>query len=152
VSSSHHTPPSRRDRYRRLAVKIIDVEGIGPVYAGKLQGADIQTTEDLLTAGKTPSGRNKLSEATGISTTMLLEWINHADLMQVKGVGSEYADLLEDAGVDTVPELARRNAANLAAAMRDFNAEKEAVRRTPSESMVADWIAQAKLLGRTIEY
>jgi predicted flap endonuclease-1-like 5' DNA nuclease len=83
---------------------------------------------------------------------MLLEWINHADLMQVSGVGAEYADLLEDAGVDTVAELARRNAANLTATMRDFNAEKEAVRRTPTESQVAEWIEQAKGLGRTIEY
>ena len=133
-------------------MKIVDVEGIGPKFAEKLHGANIQTTDDLLAAGKTPGGRSKLSDTTGISTTMLLEWINHADLMQIKGVGSEYADLLEDAGVDTVAELARRNAANLAAAMKDFNADKEAVRKTPSADQVADWVAQAKTLGRTIEY
>ena len=133
-------------------MKIEDVEGIGPVFRDKLHGANIQTTEDLLREGKTPSGRNKLSEASGISTGMLLEWINHADLMQISGVGSEYADLLEDAGVDTIAELARRNAANLTAAMKDFNAEKEAVRRTPSLDTVSDWIAQAKTMGRTIEY
>lgn len=133
-------------------MKIVDVEGIGPVFREKLHGADIQTTEDLLREGKTPAGRNRLSDATGISTTMLLEWINHADLMQLKGVGSEYSDLLEDAGVDTVAELARRNAANLHAAMRDFNMGKEAVRRTPSLEAVGEWIAEAKSLGRTIEY
>jgi predicted flap endonuclease-1-like 5' DNA nuclease len=133
-------------------MKIEDVEGIGPVFREKLHGANIQTTEDLLREGRTPAGRNKLSEASGISTSMLLEWINHADLMQLKGVGSEYADLLEDAGVDTVAELARRNAANLTAAMKDYNTEKEATRRTPSEDTVADWIAQAKTMGRTIEY
>lgn len=133
-------------------MKIVDVEGIGPVFAEKLHGANIQTTEDLLAAGRTPGGRSRLSDDTGISTTMLLEWINHADLMQIKGVGSEFADLLEDAGVDTVAELARRNAANLTAAMKDFNAGKEAVRRTPSVETVADWVEQAKALGRTIEY
>ena len=83
---------------------------------------------------------------------MLLEWINHADLMQLKGVGSEYADLLEAAGVDTVVELARRNAKNLAAAMADFNTEKNIVRVVPGESVVASWIAEAKTMGRTIEY
>jgi predicted flap endonuclease-1-like 5' DNA nuclease len=135
-----------------IAMKIEDVEGIGPMFRDKLHGANIQTTEDLLREGRTPSGRNALSEASGISATMLLEWINHADLMQIKGVGSEYADLLEDAGVDTVPELARRSAANLAAAMKDYNAEKEATRTTPSVDTVADWIAQAKTMGRSIEY
>src|SRR5512141_1660176 len=109
-------------------MKVIDVEGIGPKFAAKLHGANIQTTEDLLREGRTPADRHRLSEATGISTGMLLEWINHADLMQIKGVGSEYADLLEAAGVDTVVELARRNAKNLAAAMADFNTQKEIVR------------------------
>jgi predicted flap endonuclease-1-like 5' DNA nuclease len=144
---------SRHRRWKgRFAVKIEDVEGIGPVFREKLQGANIQTTEDLLREGRTPSGRNRLSDASGISTGMLLEWINHADLMQVSGVGSEYADLLEDAGVDTVAELARRNAANLTAAMKDFNVETEAVRRTPALETVQDWVAQAKSMGRTIEY
>ena len=133
-------------------MKITDVEGIGPKYKDRLHAADIQTTEDLLREGKTPSGRNKLSAAAGISTSMLLEWINHADLMQVRGVGSEYADLLEDAGVDTVPELARRSAANLTAAMKDFNEDNEAVRRTPTLETVQDWIAEAKSMGRSIEY
>jgi len=133
-------------------MKIIDVEGIGPKFAEKLHGANIQTTEDLLREGRTPGGRNRLSEASGISTGMLLEWINHADLMQLKGVGSEYADLLEAAGVDTVVELARRNAKNLAAAMADFNTQKEIVRRVPSEAVVEGWIAEAKTLGRSVEY
>jgi predicted flap endonuclease-1-like 5' DNA nuclease len=133
-------------------VKIVDVEGIGPRFAEKLHGANIQTTEDLLTAGRTPGDRERLSAASGISTGMLMEWINHADLMRLKGVGSEYADLLEDAGVDSVVELARRNAKNLAAAMADFNTAKERVRVVPSEAVVADWIAEAKTMGRTIEY
>jgi predicted flap endonuclease-1-like 5' DNA nuclease len=133
-------------------VKIVDVEGIGPRFAEKLHGANIQTTEDLLTAGRTPGDRERLSAASGISTGMLMEWINHADLMRLKGVGSEYADLLEDAGVDSVVELARRNAKNLAAAMADFNTAKERVRVVPSEAVVAEWIAEAKTMGRTIEY
>jgi predicted flap endonuclease-1-like 5' DNA nuclease len=133
-------------------MKIVDIEGIGPKFAEKLHGANIQTTEDLLKAGRTPADRNHLSEASGISTGMLMEWVNHADLMRIGGVGSEYADLLEAAGVDTVVELARRNAKNLAAAMADFNIQKEIVRVVPSEAVVAGWIAEAKTLGRTIEY
>jgi predicted flap endonuclease-1-like 5' DNA nuclease len=133
-------------------MKIIEIEGIGPKFAEKLHSANIQTTEDLLKAGATPAGRNRLSEASGISAGMLLEWIDHADLMQLKGVGPEYADLLEAAGVDTVVELARRNAKNLAAAMADFNTQKNVVRVVPGESVVAGWIAEAKTMGRTIEY
>ena len=133
-------------------MKISDIEGIGPVYAEKLHEADIQTTDDLLEKGKTPVERIKLSELTGITSGTLLQWINHADLMRVKGVGSEYADLLEAAGVDTIVELARRNPANLVTAIKDCNEKKELVRRPPSEDMIAEWVDQAKKLGRKIEY
>jgi len=133
-------------------MKIIDVEGIGPVYAEKLAGAGVATTDDLLARGATPAGRQALVDATGLTGAQILEWTNHADLMRIKGVGSEYADLLEASGVDTVPELARRNAANLTTTMAEANAARGFVRQLPSESQVADWIAQAGQLGRTIEY
>ena len=133
-------------------MKIEEVEGIGPVFRERLRGANIQTTDDLLEAGRTPSGRDQLADASGISGAMLLQFVNHADLMRVSGVGSEYADLLEAAGVDTVVELSRRNADNLAAAMADYDIEKEIVRRVPSGEVVARWIDEAKMLGRTIEY
>lgn len=134
-------------------MKIIDVEGIGPVFADKLREAGVVTTDDLLERGATTAGRKALEDATGISHARILEWTNHADLMRIDGVGSEYADLLEAAGVDTVPELARRNAANLAITFQELDAARPNwIRRVPGEATVAGWIEQAKSLGRTIEY
>jgi predicted flap endonuclease-1-like 5' DNA nuclease len=132
--------------------KIIDIEGIGDVYAQELQAADIQTTDDLLKAGASAKGRDALAEKSGISRKLILEWVNHADLFRIKGVGEEYSDLLEEAGVDTVPELAQRNPENLYAKMVEINEEKELVRRLPSQGQVADWVAQAKELPRVITY
>ncbi len=132
--------------------KIVDIEGIGPVYAGKLAGAGLRTVEALLNAGASPRGREALEEETGISGKLILEWVNLADLFRIKGVGEEYSDLLEEAGVDTVPELAQRNAENLYAKLQEVNAEKELVRRLPAQSQVADWIQQAKSLPRVVTY
>ncbi len=132
--------------------KIIDIEGIGPVYAGKLVAAGITTVGALLKAGASPKGREALEEKTGISGKLILEWVNLADLFRIKGVGEEYSDLLEEAGVDTVPELAQRNAENLYAKLREVNAAKELVRRLPTQSQVADWVQQAKALPRVVTY
>ena len=132
--------------------KIIDIEGIGPVYAEKLAAAGITTVEALLKAGASPNGREALEEQTGISHKLILEWVNLADLFRIKGVGEEYSDLLEEAGVDTVPELAQRNAENLYAKLQEVNAAKELVRRLPAQSQVANWIEQAKNLGRVVTY
>ena len=131
---------------------MINVEGIGEVYAEKLQEIGINTTEALLEQGATPKGRQALEEETGISGKLLLEWLNHADLFRIRGVGEEYSDLLEEAGVDTVPELAQRNAANLYDKIAATNAEKQIVRRLPSKAQVADWVGQAKNLDRVITY
>jgi len=128
------------------------VEGIGAVYCEKLEKAGVATTGALLEKASTPKGRKALAEATEISGKLILEWVNHVDLFRVKGVGEEYADLLEEAGVDTVPELAQRNAANLLAKLTEVNAEKALVRRLPTASQVADWVAQAKGLPRVITY
>lgn len=132
--------------------KLSYIEGIGEKYAGKLEAAGVRSTGDLLKKGGTPQGRKALAESAGVSPDLILEWVNHADLFRVKGVGSEYADLLEAAGVDTVPELAQRNAANLFKKIMEVNEEKKLVRRTPSEKEVIKWVAQAKELGRAIEY
>lgn len=132
--------------------KIITVEGIGDVYAQKLMQAGIDTTEALLEKGATPQGRKELAEKTDISTKSILEWVNRVDLLRIKGVGEEYSDLLEAVGVDTVPELAQRNAENLHAKMREVNEKKELVRRLPTMSQVGDWIEQAKALPRVITY
>ena len=132
--------------------KIIDIEGIGKVYAEKLADAGLTTVEALLKAGASPKGRQALAEKTDISGKLILEWVNLADLFRIKGVGEEYSDLLEEAGVDTVPELAQRNAENLYTKLVETNAAKELVRRLPTQSQVADWIQQAKDMPRVVTY
>jgi len=132
--------------------KIIDVEGIGPKYAEKLLKAGVSTTDTLLKAGATPKGRKELAVKAGIGEALILEWVNHVDLYRIKGVGSEYSDLLEAAGVDTIPELAQRKASNLTEKMAAVNLEKKLVRKLPVEAQVADWIEQAKKLPRVITY
>src|SRR4030067_2465077 len=132
--------------------KIVDVEGIGTKYAGKLGKAGVSTTDALLKAGATPKDRKALAEKTGIGEGLILEWVNHVDLYRIKGVGSEYSDLLEAAGVDTIPELAQRKAANLTQKLVAVNLEKKLVRKLPVESQVANWIEQAKKLARGITY
>ena len=132
--------------------KIIDIEGIGPVYAEKLQAIGIKTVEALLKAGATFKGREDIAEQTGISKALVLEWVNHADLYRIKGVGEEYSDLLEEAGVDTVVELATRNPENLYAKIIEVNEAKKLVRRPPSQSMVSDWVLQAKGMDRAVFY
>ncbi len=136
----------------KIMTKLAKIEGIGEVYAQKLQEAGVNSIEALLKAGAEPAGRKELAEKTDISSKVLLGWINRADLNRVKGIGEEYADLLEAAGVDTVPELAQRNAANLHAKMAEVNAEKKLVRKMPSANQVANWVAQAKELPRVINY
>jgi predicted flap endonuclease-1-like 5' DNA nuclease len=113
----------------------------------------VATTDDLLERGGTTAGRDKLSGETGISTRLLLEWVNHADLMRLDGVGSEYADLLEAAGVDSCAELARRNAANLAQTFQELDAARpNTIRRIPSEETVRGWIEQADKLAKVVSH
>ena len=132
--------------------KIIDIEGIGPVFAEKLIAAGIKTTEALLKAGASPAGRKDVAASSGIDAKKILEWVNRADLMRVRGVGSEYSDLLESAGVDTVKELATRRADNLHAKMLEVNAAKKLVRRPPSLGAVESWVAGAKSLPPAVTY
>ena len=132
--------------------KLEFVEGIGPVFAEKLRGAGVETVLDLLRRGATRRGRLELATGTGITGKLILEWVNHADLYRIKGVGSEYADLLEAAGVDTVVELAQRSPAKLLSAVLETNRVKQLVRKEPVASQVEDWVAQAKKLPRVIEY
>jgi predicted RNA-binding protein with RPS1 domain len=128
------------------------IEGIGPVYAAKLNEIGINNLLDLLEKGAYPKGREEVAEATGISHDLILKWVNHVDLYRIKGVGSEYADLLEMAGVDTVVELAQRVPENLFATLESVNEEKKLVRKLPVPSQVEDWIEQAKSLPRKINY
>ena len=133
-------------------MNIKKIEGIGPVYAEKLAKAGVFTTEALLKAGATRQGRKDLAAKSGLTDHQVLEWVNRADLMRVKGVGEEYSDLLEASGVDTVRELRNRNSKNLFNKMLEVNAEKSLVRRTPTESMVEDWVSQAKKLEVVVTY
>jgi uncharacterized membrane protein/predicted flap endonuclease-1-like 5' DNA nuclease len=128
------------------------IEGIGDAYRQKLFEAGIKNTEDLLEKGSTPHGRDEIANTTGISEKLVLRWVNMADLYRIHGIGKEYAELLEAAGVDTVPELAQRVPANLLEAMAAANAEKKMVRRLPDLAHVEDWVAQAKSLPRVITY
>lgn len=134
------------------------IEGIGPANGKKLRAAGIRSCERLLATCCDKKGRKAMAEATGIGEGPLLEWANRADLMRIKGVGSEYSDLLEAAGVDTVKELRRRNAENLTAGMVETNAahvkktKRSIVRRTPAVSEVTRWIEQAKMLDPVITH
>jgi len=132
--------------------KIIDLEGVGPVYAEKLIAAGIRSVEAMLKAGATPKGRIELAEKAGVTKDQVLEWTNYADLYRIKGVAEEYSQLLEAAGVDTVPELAQRNPENLYKKVMEVNADKKLVRQVPGLAQVKSWVGQAKELPRAIQY
>jgi len=134
-------------------MKIEDVEGIGPGFAQKLTAAGVGTTDALLTQAGTSAGRDRLSEATGISEKQLLEWVNHADLMRISGVGSEYADLLEAAGVDSCAELARRvQLLEGGRKVRRVPARPNWIRQIPGEKTIAGWIEQAAGLDTVVSH
>ncbi|MEA2002286.1 MAG: DUF4332 domain-containing protein [Actinomycetota bacterium] len=128
------------------------IEGIGHRQATSLRKARIRTVEALLKKGSTRRGRREIAAATKISEKLIVEWVNRADLMRVRGVGEEYSDLLEAAGVDTVKELRRRNSTNLLAAMVDVNTKKQLVRRLPTEAMVQRWVDHAQSLEAIVKY
>lgn len=131
---------------------IATIEGIGPAYAEKLKAAGVRSTEALLKVGGNAAGRKDLAAKTGINDAQILKWVNHADLFRIKGIGGEYSELLEAAGVDTVVELANRNAANLFAKMQEVNTAKKLVRKLPTQSQVEGWVSQAKDLPRAVHY
>ena len=135
-----------------MTYKIIDIEGIGNVNAKKLVEAGINTVDDLLQKAKTPAGRKALEETTGISGKSILKWANHADLMRINGVGPQFSELLEAAGVDTVKELKHRVADNLQQKLEEINNKKNLVNRVPSVSEVQKMIDQAKELPAIMEY
>ena len=135
-----------------MGYKIDEIEGIGPAYAEKLAAVSISTTGDLLKLCCDARGRKAMAEKTGVSESQLLKWANMADLMRISGVGSEYSELLEAAGVDTVKELRHRNAANLAAKMAEVNETRKLTRTVPTEKAVSTWIEQAGTLDPLITH
>lgn len=135
-----------------MAKNIEKIEGIGPKLGEALRNAGIKTVDDLLEAGAEKRARTALAARTGISEARLLKCVNMADLFRINGVASQYAELLECAGVDTVKELKHRNAENLAAKMAEVNGEKRLVRRPPSATVVNDWISQAQKLPAKVTH
>ena len=133
-------------------MKIADIEGVGPKYAEKLAHAGIRSVQALLVKGATTKGRKEIAATSGIGETLILEWVNLADLYRIKGIGSEYSDLLEEAGVDTVAELANRVPENLFNKMQAVNKAKNLVNKLPGAKQVANWVAQAKKLPKVVTY
>lgn len=133
-------------------MKLVDIEGIGPVNAEKLAKAGLSSVAGLLEAGATPKGRKEIAAKSGVSDSKILEWVNRADLYRIKGIGSEYSDLLEASGVDTVVELGTRKPENLYKKMAEMNEAKKLVRQLPGEKQVAAWIEEAKSLPRVVSY
>lgn len=135
-----------------MSKPIKEIEGIGPTNAEKFANIGIHTTKDLLNKGCTKEGRKYLTEKTGISEKLILEWVNLADLFRIEGVGEEYSDLLEEAGVDTAVELSNRNPQSLHGKLTEINEKKKLVRQLPSLDMIKKWIEQAKRLPRVVKY
>lgn len=132
--------------------KLSIIEGIGETYETKLKELDVNSVEELLEACSSKKGRGDLAEKTGITEKLILKWANHADLNRIKGVGGEYAELLEASGVDTVPELSKRKPENLFAKMLEVNETKKLVRKEPTQKQVEDWVKQADSLPRVLKY
>jgi predicted flap endonuclease-1-like 5' DNA nuclease len=144
--------PATPEEMAKFSRSLEYVEGIGPIYAERLGQIGILTPWDLLQRGATRTGRAHIAQATEISDQWILNWVNQVDLYRIKGVGQEYADLLERAGVDTVLELAQRNPQNLHGRLIEINAEKRLVRQVPSENQIQSWVEQAKGLPRMVTY
>ena len=135
-----------------MSYTIEEIEGIGSAFGERLRGSNIQTTDDLLRECGGKSGRERVAKESGLSEKNILEWVNLADLMRINGVGEEYADLLEEAGVDTVKELRNRNAENLVEKMEEVNKTKKLVERTPSLVVVQKWIDEAGKLDPMVTH
>ncbi len=135
-----------------MAKKISEIEGIGPVYAEKLEKAGVKTVEALLEAGATKAGRKKLAADSGVDEGKILDWVNMADLFRIKGIASQFAELLKAAGVDTVKELRNRNAENLYEKLVEVQEQKKITKAVPALKQVADFIEQAKALAPVVTY
>jgi predicted flap endonuclease-1-like 5' DNA nuclease len=134
-------------------VNVEEIEGIGPVLAEKLRDGGVQTADDLLARGGPRSTRELLAQTTGIDASRILEWVNHVDLMRLPGVGEEYSDLLEAAGVDSLAELAQRNPDNLAQTFQELDAARpDWIRRLPSAETVRGWVESAASYERVVEH
>jgi len=132
--------------------KIDAIEGIGPVYAEKLNGVGIADTDTLLERCGTAKGRSETAEQADIEGKLLLKWVNMADLFRISGIGPQFAELLEASGVDTVKELGTRNAANLAQKLAEVNEQKRLTRSVPSAAVVEKWVKEAETLPPAVSH
>jgi predicted flap endonuclease-1-like 5' DNA nuclease len=132
--------------------KMTEIEGIGPAYSEKLAAIDINSIDQYLLAAASRKGRQDIAEKSGISSKLVLEWANRADLMRVEGIGEEYSDLLEQTGVDTVNELKYRNPEHLYNSLLEINEQKNLVRRVPSQADVTKWVEAAQELPVVLTY
>ena len=135
-----------------MSYNVIDIEGIGPTYAEKLNATGIKTTDDLLENGGTKKGREKIAAATGIPESLILTWVNHSDLFRIKGVAGQFSELLEAAGVDTVKEFAQRNAENLHVKLAETNEKFGLSGRIPSLESLREMIELAKKLDGKVSH
>jgi predicted flap endonuclease-1-like 5' DNA nuclease len=135
-----------------MSKQISEIEGIGPSFAGKLEKVGITTVSSLLEKGCSKAGRKSIAAESGIDEGKVLDFVNMADLFRIKGVGSQFAELLKVSGVDTVKELRNRNAENLHAKLIEVQAEKKVTRAVPGETQVDDFIQQAKKLPPMVTY
>lgn len=136
----------------RSDMNVEEIEGVGAEYGRKLSAAGVGSVDALLDKGGRRLSREKLAEATGISERLILAWVNRADLMRLKGVGSEFSDLLEAAGVDSCLELSHRVPANLHRKLAEVNEARKLVRRVPTETEVTQWVAAAKSMPKVVEH
>lgn len=135
-----------------MSMKIEDIEGIGPKFGQLLRNEGVTSPDKLLMKGATRKGRQELAEKTSIDDARILKWVNLCDLCRISGISTQYSELLEAAGVDTVKELRNRNADNLAEKMQEVNASKKLVRQVPNLKNVQSWIEQAKKLDPVVSY
>lgn len=137
----------------KQATDVVEIEGLGEVFAERLRHLGIKTTDELLTAGATPAGRLRLAEGVGVTPERILDWVNRADLFRITGIGSEFSDLLVIAGVDTVVELSTRYSPHLFETfVKTVRDHPHLVRCLPTETEITDWIEEAKHLPRVVEY